>query len=118
MPEPADPSSLLEKIRERAEAASETSAQLADAAIEAAGTDVPEVAARPAILARLASSFDVPPLLAALEAVLKLADNARSVREEYEVDTDSFRDTAWNLDPAKVCEAITDALTGKENSNG
>ena len=59
---------------------------------------------------RRAAERDIPRLVAALEAVLKLADSARSVCEEYEVDTDSFRATAWTLDPAKLREAVTAAL--------
>ena len=71
----ADPAALLAPIRERADAVDEATAQLVDAAIKAATTDVPEVAARPAILARLASSFDVPALLKIADAALKLADD-------------------------------------------
>jgi hypothetical protein len=59
----------------------------------------------------------VPLLLDAVEAVLKLADEAepwgwkpgeRGIRIPVR----------WDLDPAKVREAITAALTGKEASDG
>ena len=64
------------------------------------------------------STSDIPRLLKALEAVLKLADGARSLDDEYVVDTDSYRPVSWNLNPASVREAITAELNGKEAGDG
>jgi hypothetical protein len=106
----------LAEIRERAEAVSEAVAQLADAAIEANTAQVPEGVARPAILARIASSFDVPVLLAAIDAVLNLAD---------ELDTEDGYDAEAEPDlgyPAsrgdRIRRTITQALPKADDPKG
>jgi hypothetical protein len=53
-------------------------------------------------------------LLAAVEAVLKLADEAHVMLADREYWHEPSEPVAWDLDPAKVREAITRELTGKE----
>lgn len=62
----------------------------------------------PAVVRQLAE-HDVPLLLAALEAVLKLADEAGPTVTDW---PDERHIYGWTLDPAKVREAITAELTG------
>lgn len=110
MPDTTDPAvSALDGIRERADAVSKAVAQLADAAIDAGAAQVPEVAARPAILARLASSFDVPCLLKAVGAAL-------AFHEEFDGTCGSCLDVYGDrIDwPCEEYRAITAALAGKE----
>jgi hypothetical protein len=73
---------------------------------------------------------DVPRLLAALEAVLKLADEAIPAVGTAPPDcTDACdtgpcncsgesRDVAWTLDPAAVRKAIIRELSGEESRDG
>lgn len=110
MPDTTDPAAL-DGIRERAEAVNKAVAQLADAAIEASATQVPEVAARPAILARLASSFDVPALLAAVEAALKLH---QGVTDGDYPESLPLCVECGEWSPCTTVAAITAALAGKE----
>ena len=59
---------------------------------------------------------DVPRLVAALEAVLKLADGATILLSACGVSgrcSCGEHPVAWDLDPAKVCAAITREITGK-----
>jgi len=55
----------------------------------------------------------VYPLLGAVEAVLKLAADAREVRD-YSGPTLAGRLVGWDLDPARVREAITRELAKGE----
>lgn len=52
-------------------------------------------------------------LLAAAEAVLAVAGDCRETSWDFGGDGD-MRPVAWALDPQKVREAITQALTGEE----
>ena len=63
-----------------------------------------------------ASQEDVPLLLKAIEAVLKLADEAQGVRDYSGYETNG-RLVGWNLNPAKVREAITAELAKGESSH-
>lgn len=60
------------------------------------------------------SAPDVPRLLAAVEAALRLADRAKPVT--WWNGTHSAR--AWTLDPDELREAITRALLGEETPDG
>jgi hypothetical protein len=106
MPDPSGPAAaILAGIRERSEVAAKIS-----------------VSWKAQIQRARASASDVPLLLAAVEAVLKLADEAIPALGLTPADcTDACdsgacdcsgtaRVVAWNLDPAKVREAITAAL--------
>jgi hypothetical protein len=55
-----------------------------------------------------AAAIDVPRLLAAVEAVLKLADDA----QEY--DTFGSGDMHWDITPDGIREVVRSALTGEE----
>jgi len=69
----------------------------------------------------------LPRLLAAVDAVLKLADGAKVYLSDMPADCSGAcwvnpcdcsgvkPPVAWTLDPAKVREAITEALAGKES---
>lgn len=59
------------------------------------------------------SAMDVPLLLGAVEAALKLADGA-----EPSIFSEDGVPLWWNLDPATIREAITSALAGKEGGDG
>lgn len=69
-------------------------------------------------------SFDMDGLLArfgravdALDEVLKLADEAKEVRDYSGYETHG-RLVGWNLRPAAIHEAISRALLGEEGSDG
>lgn len=56
---------------------------------------------------------DVSRLLVAVEAALKAVDEAEEVRDYSGPETHG-RLVGWDLDPAKLREAISSALTGKD----
>lgn len=56
---------------------------------------------------------DVPRLLGALDAVLKLADDATPVERDY-----GGEPIWWNLTPEEIRKAITSKLTGEESTSG
>jgi len=91
---PDDPSSLLSGIRERYVRASAQSGA-------AARGDY------------IKSAADVPRLLAAVDAALKLADEAEPVERDY-----GGEPIWWSLSPAELRAAITAALTGEEAGDG
>ena len=65
------------------------------------------------LLAINAAKDDTPRLLAALRAVLELAEDAALMSIDA-----SGAACAWDLDPAKVREAITREITGTGESDG
>ena len=97
----ADPSATLEEIKARA-----FSAQCA-----------------PSITrdwARGKSADDVPRLVAALEAVLKLTDSATVLLSACGVSgrcSCGEHPVAWDLDPAKIRAAITNELNGERGGH-
>lgn len=85
--------------------------------------------------AMISATEDVPRLLAAVDAVLKLADNAKPGLsalctcydcERFGDGTPGYEDytphpgrvLSWKLDPADLRAAILAALTGKEKTGG
>jgi hypothetical protein len=65
--------------------------------------------------ARPRSPDDVPRLLAAIDAVLKLAEEATEVRDYSGYETHG-RLVGWRLSPAAVHEAISSALLGSQTA--
>jgi hypothetical protein len=95
-------SAALAGIRERAKAAAELNV---DVIAELISPGTRSIAGWIA-----ASALDVPPLVKAIEAALELAGSAK-VRQQVYLPGGATRPISWDLDPARLREAITTALT-------
>ena len=67
--------------------------------------------------AAIASAEDASSLVAAVEAVLKAADSARARQQVY-LPGSVTQPISWDLDPAKIREAIRAALAGTGKEGG
>lgn len=120
MPDPGDLTSALDQIRDL----------IAERDTLLAATDWSGVSLSGFNAAQDKLAARVPSLVAAIERVLKLADGTAPGLSLTPPDCTNACDygdcdcsgegraVAWNLDPAKVREAITAALTGSQPGEG